>query len=275
MPTIVGLEFSVDTPGTEGAVRVSVNPDAKVYTGGPPGLMDVYVDLNVPRGKTVHWALEFSGVSTAISLKKMSVPKFAHPGDFIKAPVSYDLPFPINKVRDYLLVGEVKGPSSAYSQLASTNFLPEGNKDTSITSFSWDGPLPAVFQGSYVTVSMPSLLVVQTASQSSGGFNYSWAPAPLRKFHVVEQLALGNDYQINSGSQSSNGFGDWVWASDTAPGVINAYGIGSSVTKQADVQQFSFIAGLMAALAVSAFFAALQFFIVAFSEKRSVSDVRQ
>src|SRR5262249_51437867 len=197
-PTIVGLGFSVDTPGIKGAIRVIVNPDARVYTGGSPGLMDVAVDLDIPPGKMVRWALEFSGVSTAISLNKMRMPKSAHSGAFFKAPASYDLPPPINRVRDYLLVGEVQGPSSAYSQLASRSFLPGVNKTTSTTSISWDGPLPAVFQGSYVTASMPPLTVVQTASPSSSGFNYGWTPVALQKFYVVEELSLGSDYQINS-----------------------------------------------------------------------------
>lgn len=267
-PTIVGFSFSVDTPSIRGAVSILVNPDAKVYTGGPPGLMDVGVDLNVPAGKTVRWALEFYGVSTEISLNKMRMPKSAHPGDFFKAPASYNLPPPINRVRDYLLAGEVQGPSSAYSQLASRNFLPGESKTTSTTSISWDGPLPAIFQGSYVTASMPSLTVVQTASPSGPGFNYGWTPVAPQKFHAVEKLALGNDYQIDSGSQSSDGFGDWAWSSDTGTGIINGYGIGSSVTKQADVQRSSFVAGILVGLAASALFAAVPFLVVAFGEKR-------
>jgi hypothetical protein len=230
--------------------------------------MGVTVDLDVPSGKVVRWALEFSGVSTAISLNKMRTPKSAHSGDFFKALASYDLPSPINRVRDYLLVGEVHGPSSAYSQLVSRSFLPSANKTTSTTSISWDGPLPVVFQGSYVTASMPSLMVAQTAFSSGPGFNYGWKPVALQKFHLVEELALGNDYQINSGSQSSNGFGDWVWSSDTSPGIINAYGIGSSVTKQADLQWSSFLTGILVGLAASVFFTAIQFLIVFLGEKR-------
>src|SRR4029077_2548456 len=110
-PTIAAFLFSVDRPNIDGGVRILINPDTDIHTGGPPRLV-VWVDLNVPPGETVRWALELGAVSNEISLKKSSLPASSHSGDLIKAPVSYQMPPPLNGVRDYLLVGQVRGPSS-------------------------------------------------------------------------------------------------------------------------------------------------------------------
>jgi hypothetical protein len=115
-PTITGAVFSVDKPNINGGVRISINPDIAASTGGPSRMI-VAVDLNVPRGETVQWALEFTAVSSAISLTESNWPTPSNSGHLIEAPQTYTLPPPIGNVRDYLLAGQVAGPSSAYSQL--------------------------------------------------------------------------------------------------------------------------------------------------------------
>jgi hypothetical protein len=238
-PTIGGAVFPVDKPNIDGGVRILINPETNALTGGPSGMV-VSVDLDVPRGETVQWALAIDAVSDAISLTELKLPAPANSGYLIKAPRPYDLPSPINDVRDYLLVGKVNGPSSAYTQLVSSSSeLPESNDDTSVTDISWSGPVPAVFQGAYATVAMPSLMSVPIYStgEGGGGFTYSWKAFPLKRFHAVEELSLSADYQIDSGSQGSNGYAGWIWTSDATPGIVNASGIGSSLSITAVVDR--------------------------------------
>jgi hypothetical protein len=262
LPTIAGAAFSVDKPDINGGVRISINPDTATSTGGPPRVI-IAVDLNVPKGEVAQWALDFTEVSSAISLTEDKLPASSNSGHLIEAPQTYTLPSPIGNVRDYLLAGQVVGPSSAYSQLMSSSAeLPGPSMQTSLTEIAWSGPLPAIFQGAYVTVSMPSLISAP-ATSSGGGFSYSWKSFPLRKFHAVEELDLSGDYQIDSGSQTSNGYAGWTWTSDANPGIVNATGYGSSVSLQAGIQRRSFEAGILAALAVSALFAAIQFYVTA------------
>jgi len=147
--------------------------------------------------------------------------------------------------------------------MSSSAELPEPNGYTSLTDIAWIGPVPAAFQGAYVTASMPSLMSVPVTSSGGGGFSFGWKAFPLGEFHAVEELYLPVDYQIDSGSQISNGYAGWAWTSDTNPGIVNASGIGSSVSLQADIQRRSFVAGVLVALAVSALFATIQFFVVA------------
>jgi hypothetical protein len=263
-PTIAGFNFTVDRPETNAVVRILVNPNGAVY-GGAPGLMEVAVDLNVPRGQTVRWALEIDAASTAIRLRTISdttrPPSRQRPGQLLAAPRPYQLPPPISKVRDYVVLGEIKGPSSGYTEAtaAGSNLV---NADTSLTEISWAGPTPAEFQGSYVTASMPSLTAYSTATN----WNLGWRPASLLNFFAAEQLALPGDYQIDSGQQTSGGFMGWTWSSTGQAGLTNATGVGTSVGLQADTQLRSFWAGILLALAASALIAGLQFGVSALAE---------
>ena len=203
-PTIAGFVFSVDTPGTDAAVRILINPDARAYTAGAPGLMQVAVDLDIPAGRSVRWILDLQAVSTKIKLEDApasSTQPRQQAARLIAAPETYEMPLPIGQVRDYVLVGEIDGPSSAYTQLAASNFLPAGNSDTSFTRLAWSGPLPAVFKGAYVTATVPSLTAVSNTATSSSGFDFGWTPVSPQRFHAVEQLALPADYQISSGNR--------------------------------------------------------------------------
>jgi hypothetical protein len=177
-------------------------------------------------------------------------------------------------VRDYVLVGEVRGPSSAYSQLAAQGFLPAANKDSSFTDLSWSGPLPVAFQGAYVAAVMPSLIAVETQNQPAGGFDFGWTPVSLRKFHSAEELAIADDYQVNSGAVASEGLLGWRWSSDNKPGIYSASGVGSSVSKQASIQRTTLIVGIVIGLAASAVFTALQLAIVALTEWKCEPLVR-
>jgi hypothetical protein len=268
VPTIAGFIFAVDSPGVDGAVRIFVNPKAEEYTGGPPGLMTVSVGLDVPPEKTVRWALDIGAVSTSIRLDKMPDPQ-SQPerrqksAELLEEPGTYDLGPPINRVRNYVLQGEIQGPSSAFSELSSNHFEQAIYIDTSITSLAWSGPLPAVFKGAYVRVSMPSLVSPEILTTSA----YGWNPVPLRMFHGVEELSVP-DYQVNTGSQVSDGLYSWTWSADGSLGIYNANGTGSSLIKQAETQRDLFVSGILGGLTATALFAFLQNLVDAVAEGR-------
>jgi len=264
-PTLTGFNFVIDQPDVAAAVRLLINPDAKFYTNREPGLLLISVSLDVSPGATVHWALMLGGVSSRISMRLMPEGSRGLNLTYRRASEPYDLGYPIGTVADYVITGEVQGPSTAYSTLASQNFPEVNPRQSAIASLAWAGPLPAVFKGAYVTVTMPSLTMLPAQGPSSVFDGAEFAPS---KHEVEEELAVGWDYQISAGSGKPTGLASWIWSSESGEGIANANAIGSSVDKQSDVQRRSFFAGLLFGLAGTAVVSALPFATAALTEGR-------
>jgi hypothetical protein len=223
--------FTVDASGINGAVKVHFSPAATDYTGGPPGLMSIQVGLDVPRGKTVRWRLDLGAVEDSIHLQKMAFRQDpANPvqstnsGNLLAAPMAYELPSPLGRVRDYVIVGEVHGPAYGYSQsLNQTGAISKSG--ISITDISWRGPLPVQTRGQYARVAMPAL-TTETVTDTNEGFDLGWQPTELARIRAIEELDLP-DYQVDAGPQASNGMQGWTWSSESKPGLVAGLRLGT------------------------------------------------
>ena len=191
-PTIAGFVFSVDTPGTDAAVRILINPDARAYTAGAPGLMQVAVDLDIPAGRSVRWILDLQAVSTKIKLEDApasSTQPRQQAARLIAAPETYEMPLPIGQVRDYVLVGEIDGPSSAYTRLAQPRTSSQQATAIRPSPGSRGADLCRLCsRGRLVAATVPSLTAVSNTATSSSGFDFGWTPVSPQRFHAVEQL---------------------------------------------------------------------------------------
>lgn len=235
-------------------------------------IVDVFLD--VPEGVTVNWALDLGAVEESIKLEPLRESGDQRPssGELVHATVTYDMPSPKGRVRDHLIVGQTVGPSSAYSLLASQTFLTASGFASSSTGLSWDGPLPAVFQGPYMNVVMPSLTAVHTGEPGSR-FNLGWKPVSLHQFNAIERLALSGDYQITAGNATPLGLMGWNWSTSDQLGIINASGMGTSAVKQAEMQNRLFISGILIGIGGSIFLGAIQCLIVFWGERRGIDSV--
>ena len=272
-PTIAAMLFAVDTPGINGAVKMHINPAVTGHAGGPSGLMSIQVGLDVPRGKTVRWRLDLGAVESSIRLRKMALPRQSalsmqeiSSGDLITAPNDYRLPSPLGRVRDYVVVGEIRGPAYGYSQSSNqAGTISKGR--ISVTDISWRGPLPVQTKGQYARVAMPAL-TTETLTDTSEGFDLGWQPTGLARIRATEELDLP-DYQVDAGPQASNGIQGWTWFSETKPGLVPGFGLGHSVSIESSIQRRTFIAGILVGLAASAFFGGMQMLLDASAERAS------